>query len=393
MTTIEGTVAPGFEPVREAFGRNFAEHGDVGAAVCVYRDGQPVVDLWGGVADPETGRPWQRDTLQLVYSATKGVTATLAHLLAQRGQLDLDAPVATYWPEFAAGGKADIPVRWLLAHRAGLPVLDKPVPLADALSWQPMVDALAAQVPVWTPGTAHGYHMRSYGWLVGEVIRRITGQTPGQFLATELAGEYGIDFFIGLPAAQRPRVSRMIYDDPEAAKAMLASLSPADLPPEFRDIVAAMQDPNSLMNRATQITDPATVDFNAPEVQAAEIPASNGIGTARGLARLYAQLVGEVDGKRLLSEATVTAARQEQSTGPDQVIVFPTRFGSGYMLPTEESPLTGPNAFGHPGRGGSLAFGDPDRGIGFGYVMNRIIESDPTDPRAANLVAAVNASL
>ena len=177
MIVIEGDVVPGFERVRDVFGDNFEGHGDVGAAVCVYRHGRKVVDLWGGLADAGTGRPWTRDTLQLVYSATKAATATCAHLLAQRGELDLDRPVAWYWPEFAAQGKADIPVRWLLSHRAGLPVIDNPMPLADLLAWDPMAAALAAQRPVWEPGTAHGYHGRTFGWLVGEVIRRVSGRS------------------------------------------------------------------------------------------------------------------------------------------------------------------------------------------------------------------------
>ena len=389
MTTIEGTVAAGFEPVRQAFAANFAEHGDIGAAVSVYRHGELVVDLRGGVADQETGRPWQQDTLQLVYSATKGVTATAALLLAQQGKLDLDAPVAEYWPEFAANGKADIPVRWLLSHRAGLVTLDQALPLADALSWQPVVDALAAQAPQWTPGTAHGYHGRTFGWLVGEVIRRVSGRTPGQFVADEIAGPLGIDFFIGLPAAERHRVSRMAYATTEID---LSALPVDQVPEEFREIVVAFQDPRSLLNRAFAFTDPAEIDFNSAAVQAAEIPASNGIGTARGLAKLYASLIGEVDGVRLLTEETMTAARREQSAGRDQVMLFPSRFATGYMLPTEQLELTGPAAFGHPGRGGSLAFADPDRGIGFGYVMNRINE-DPADPRATSLVAALTESL
>lgn len=389
MTTIEGMVAAGFEPVREAFAANFASHGDIGAAVCVYQDGVPVVDLWGGVADAETGRPWARDTLQLVYSTTKGVTATAAHLLAQRGELDLDASVATYWPEFAANGKAEIPVRWLLSHQAGLVALDQPVTLADALAWQPMVDALAAQHPLWTPGAAHGYHGRTFGWLVGEVIRRVSGRTPGRLLAEEIAGPLGVDFFIGLPASERDRVSRMSYKQPDFD---LATVPLDSIPEQFREIVAAMRNPEALINRAFAITDPAEIDFNSPEVQAAEIPASNGIGTARGLARLYAALVGEVDGGRLFTPETLASATKEQVNGPDQVMVFPSRFASGYMLPTEQMPLSGPNAFGHPGRGGSLAFADPDRGIGFGYVMNQIIE-DPLDPRAGNLVTALKESL
>ncbi|WP_411079646.1 serine hydrolase domain-containing protein [Streptomyces sp. cmx-18-6] len=389
MTVIGGEVATGFEPVREAFAENFARHGDIGAAVCVYRNGHPVVDLWGGIADPRTGRPWTRDTLQLVYSATKGATATAVHLLAQRGELDLDAPVATYWPEFAANGKADIPVRWLLSHQAGLVALDQPVPLNDALAWHPMTAALAAQQPVWTPGTAHGYHGRTWGWFVGEVIRRVSGRTPGRCFADEIATPLGLDFFIGLPAHERERVSHMVHSKPAVD---LTTVAPELVPEELRDQVAAWSDPDSFSNRAYMVTDPAAIDFNSPEVQAAELPASNGIGTARGLARMYAALIGEVDGTRLLTPETLTLATNEQAAGRDQVLVAPSRFSSGYQLPTEDNPMTGPNAFGHNGRGGSLAFADPDRGVAFGYVMNHIV-SGGHDLRAGALIDAVITSL
>ncbi|WP_369395012.1 serine hydrolase domain-containing protein [Streptomyces sp. CG1] len=385
MTTIDGEVAAGFEPVREAFAANFSQHGDIGAAVCVYQYGRPVVDLWGGIADPETGRPWTRDTLQLVYSATKGATATAAHMLAERGALDLDEPVATYWPEFAANGKADIPVRWLLSHQAGLIALDQPVPLNEALAWHPMAAALAAQRPLWTPGTAHGYHGRTWGWLVGEVIRRASGQTPGRFFADEIAAPLGLDFFIGLPADERDRVSHMVYQRPDID---LTTVPAESIPEELRELLAAWRDPNSFSNRAYAVTDPAAIDFDSPEVQAAELPASNGITTARALARMYAALIGEVDGVRLLTPETLESATKEQTGGKDQVMLIPSRFSTGYMLPTESSPMTGPSAFGHAGRGGSLGFADLEHGIAFGYVMNHIIEA-PDDARATLLVEAV----
>ncbi|MGW2802447.1 serine hydrolase domain-containing protein [Streptomyces sp. NPDC001269] len=385
MTTIYGEVAAGFEPVREMFAANFSQHGDIGAAVCVYQYGRPVVDLWGGVADPETGRPWTRDTLQLVYSATKGATATSAHMLAQRGALDLDAPVAKYWPEFAANGKADIPVRWLLSHQAGLIALDQSVPLHEALAWHPMAVALAAQRPLWAPGTAHGYHGRTWGWLVGEVIRRASGQTPGRFFADEIAAPLGLDFFIGLPSSERDRVSRMVYQRPEVD---LTTVPAESIPEELRELVAAWRDPNSFSNRAYAVTDPAEIDFDSPKVQAAELPASNGIGTAHALARMYAALIGEVDGVRLLTPAALASATKEQARGKDQVMLIPSRFSSGYMLPTESNPMTGPNAFGHTGRGGSLGFADPEHGIAFGYAMNHII-GGPDDARATSLVEAV----
>ncbi|WP_420168659.1 serine hydrolase domain-containing protein [Streptomyces violaceoruber] len=389
MTTINGEVAPGFEPVREAFAANFTRHGDIGAAVCVYWHGRPVVDLWGGVADVDTGRPWGRDTLQLVYSATKGVTTTVVHMLAERGMLDLDAPVATYWPDFAANGKADIPVRWLLSHQAGLVALDEPLPLAEALAWDPMTAALAAQRPLWTPGTAHGYHGRTWGWLVGEVIRRVSGRSPGRFFADEIARPLGLDFFIGLPASERERVSRMVYRRPDVD---LTTVPPESLPVELREQVAAWRDPASFSNRAFAVTDPAAIDFDSPAVQAAELPSSNGIGTARALARMYAALIGEVDGVRLLTPEALASAAAEQASGRDQVMVIPSRFSTGFMLPTGSNPMTGPNAFGHTGRGGSLAFADPEHGIAFGYVTNHIM-SGADDVRAASLTEAVQESV
>ncbi|MFC8898850.1 serine hydrolase domain-containing protein [Streptomyces cinereoruber] len=389
MTTIDGEVAPGFEAVREVFAANFDRRGDIGAAVCVYWRGRPVVDLWGGVADVETGRPWARDTLQLVYSATKGATATVVHILAERGLLDLDAPVATYWPEFAANDKACTPVRQLLSHQAGLAALDRPLPLADALAWGPMVAALAAQRPLWSPGTAHGYHGRTWGWLVGEVVRRVSGRTPGRFFADEIAGPLGLDFFIGLPTGERERVSRMAYRQPAVD---LTALPVESVPAELREKVAAWRDPDSLSNRAFAVTDPAAIDFDAPEVQAAELPSSNGIGTARALARMYAALIGEVDGVRLLAPETLASATREQASGQDLVMMLPSRFATGYMLPTDGTPMTGPTAFGHTGRGGSLAFADPEHGIAFGYVMNHIV-GGPDDVRAAALAEAVRESV
>ncbi|NUS42235.1 MAG: beta-lactamase family protein [Mycobacteriaceae bacterium] len=369
--SVEGLVVPGFEPVREALAANFSRHRDLGAAVCVYRDGKPVVDLWGGVADPHTARPWTRDTLAVLYSVTKGVLAAAAHVLVERRKLDLDVPVAQYWPDFAAENKAGITVRQLLSHQAGLPVLDKPVPLAEALTWQPMADALAAQRPVWPPGTAHGYHARTFGWLVGEVIRRVTDRSPGRFVADAVAAPLGLDLFIGLPESQRRRVARLIPGVPEPG---------------------AEPDPNSLRVRACQITNPPDIDFGSAAVQAAEIPSSNGIATARAVARMYAALIGEVEGARLFRPKTLANATREQVAGMDLVLEIPTRYACGFVLPTESLPLTGPRSFGHPGRGGSLAFADPKLGLAFAYLTNHIIDC-PEDPRSNNLVEAVLESL
>lgn len=383
MTAL-GQVEPGFEPVREAFEGNFTERGDVGAAFCLYVGGRPVVDLWGGVADQKTGRPWSEDTLTLVYSTTKGVTAICANLLAQRGQLDLDAPVIEYWPEYGAEGKGATTVRHLLAHRAGLPTIEAHLSPEQALAWDPAVEALAAQAPMWEPGTRHGYHALTYGWLVGEVIKRATGRTVGQFLAAELAGPLGLDMWIGLPESEEPRVSRLVAAPP--ARASRDEL--AALPPERIEQLRAMASPTSLTSRALNVTDPP-LSFNSRSVHAAELPAANGITTARALARLYAATVGEVDGVRVLDPATVEAATAEQSAGPDAVLVLDTRFGSGFFLSSPFSPLMGPRSFGHSGAGGSLAFADPDAGVGFAYVMNQMQQNLSADPRPAALVDAV----
>jgi CubicO group peptidase (beta-lactamase class C family) len=384
MHRIEGTTAPGFEAVREAFAANFADGGEVGAAVSVYLHGTEVVDLWAGVADPQQGRPWRHDTLQAVYSTTKGATSACALLLAQRGELDLDAPVAAYWPEFAAAGKADIPVRWLLTHQAGLPALDRPLPLADALAWHPMTEALAAQAPSWAPGTEHGYHALTYGWLVGEVVRRVSGRSLGTFFRTEIAEPLGLDFRIGLPRAEQHRVARIIQPEPGTGPA--PSLD--ELPEPMRDVLAAYTDPTSLTMRAYGCVEPP-MDHNDPDVLAAEIPATNGVCSARALARFYAALVGEVDGHRILGPGMLAAATTERAVGIDRILRIPVRWSTGFALATDIAPWLPPTMFGYSGLGGSLGFADPATGLAFGYVMNRLGDGMTPDPRAANLVTAV----
>ncbi|MEO7193942.1 MAG: serine hydrolase domain-containing protein [Pseudonocardiaceae bacterium] len=368
MTPIHGTTDPRFQAVRDAFAANFRDHGDVGAALCVYHRGRRVVDLWGGIADPTHGAPWVEDTLQYVFSTTKGFTATCAHLLAQRGELDLDAPVADYWPEFAAAGKHHIPVRWLLSHRAGLPALDTPIPLADALAWHPMTTALAAQHPLWPPGSAHGYHAQTFGWLVGEVIRRITGRTPGAFFADDIAGPLGLDAYIGLPPAHQQRVSRLI-EPPGAGHTDSAAL-----------------------RRASALTTPR-IDPNDPRVHAAEIPSSNGITTARALARFYNALIDPTEGCSLLTPATLTAATIPQSDALDRTLGVHTRFGLGYALTSATFPLFGPGSFGHGGRGGSLGAAHPPSRTTVGYVMNHMRTGLTTDRRFTNLARAITTSL
>ncbi|MEY2419069.1 MAG: hypothetical protein QOG90_1749 [Actinomycetota bacterium] len=395
MTTIDGEVAPGFERVRDAFTENFEQRGEVGAAFALYNDGDKVVDLWGGVADQDTGRPWEQDTLQLVFSTTKGATAASAMLLVERGELDLDAPVATYWPEFKVAGKENIPVRWLLSHRAGLPTVDASLTPEDLYAWDPIVDALAAQQPYWEPGSKHGYHALTYGYLVSEVVRRITGRSLGQFFADEIAGPLGAEFYVGLPASEEPRVSKLITMElgmSDEQKVLIKDLDVNAFPPEIRELIEAFMDPDSLSIRALNLSEPA-MDFNDPALHAAEVPAANGICTARGLARFYAGLIGDVDGVRVLDPATVDAARTTQSDGKDAILVKHTRFGLGFMLDGPDVPYFGPGSFGHDGAGGSMGFADPEAGVAFGYVMNKMNANINADPRPQALVEAVKASL
>ncbi|MGI5455509.1 serine hydrolase domain-containing protein [Streptomyces sp. CA-249302] len=379
---VNGTVAEGFEPVREAFARNFQVLGDRGAAVAVYQGGRKVVDLWGGTKDVDGTEPWEHGTAQIVRSATKGVAAAVLLLLHQRGELDLDAPVGEYWPQFKAAGKERTRVWQLLAHRAGVPVLDRPLTPAEAADPALGAEAVAAQAPVWEPGSDHGYHAQTYSWLTGELVRRITGRGIGEWIADEIAGPVRAELWLGLPDGERARVGRVAQVDP-----------PAD-PHGFRTrpkraVSEAYADPASLTRRAFAAISPLP-DENDPGYRAAALPASNGIATADGLARFYASLIGEVDGgTRLFAPETVELARAERSAGPDRILVVNTRFGLGYMLHGAASPLLAPTSFGHPGRGGALGFADPESGIAFGYVTNGFRKSVTADPRAQALVRAV----
>ncbi|AKJ12609.1 esterase [Streptomyces incarnatus] len=383
---VNGTVAEGFEPVREAFATNFALLGERGAAVAVYRDGHRVVDLWAGTRDVDGTAPWEPGTAQIVRSATKGVAAAALLLLHQRGELDLDAPVGAYWPEYKAAGKEHTLVRHVLAHRAGVPVLDRPLTPAEAADPDLGAAAVAAQAPVWEPGTDHGYHAQTYSWLTGELIRRITGRPAGAWIAQEIARPVGADLWLGLPESEHARVGRVgPLEAPEAVGGLKARPK--------RAVAEAYADPDSLTRRAFAAITPLP-DENAPAYRAAALPASNGIATADGLARFYASLIGAVDGgSRLFSPETRELARAEQSAGPDRVLVVGTRFGLGYMLHGAASPLLSPASFGHPGRGGALAFADPETGIAFGYVTNGFRKSVTADPRAQALVRAVRTAL
>ncbi|UUN29927.1 serine hydrolase domain-containing protein [Streptomyces sp. FIT100] len=381
---IEGHCHERFSAVRAAFEENFRERGELGAAVTVVAGGETVVDLWGGWADGARTRPWQRDTLVNVWSTTKGPTALCAHILADRGLLDLDAPVASYWPEFAAAGKQDMPVRHLLSHRAGLCGLRVPHTLDDLYDWESTTSRLAATEPWWEPGTRSGYHAMTYGFLVGEVVRRITGLLPGEFLHREVTGPGGVDFTIGLPEKEADRAAELVHPPAPAGSeqaAAFAQLAPA--------AVAALANP--LVTAATA---------NTPEWRAAEIPAANGHGTARAVAALYGVFAsgGLLGERRVLSPEAAERVREGQ--GPCRDLVL----GAGFAHDTELGLglwLSGPNgsygpnprAFGHDGYGGSCGLADPEAGVSVGYVMNRMGPHIADDPRKMALVAAVYGAL
>lgn len=392
-TPIDGTVAAGFEPVREAFAANFAERGEVGAAFAAYVDGEKVVDLWGGEASP--GVPWSEDTLCVVWSTTKGATALTAQILAGRDLLDVDAPVARYWPEFAANGKEAVTVRDVLTHAAGLPSWDgyrDLVHLDSSAGWgrsEDIAHALAGAAPVLEPGAVHGYHAVTYGWLIGELVRRITGSSLGELFRTEVAEPLGLSFWIGLPSEEHGRVAPLLSAPPIAD-------------PELAAIMEAAMGPDALTGRALLVgphggVERAAETANAPEFLAAEVPAANGVTDARSLARMYAMLAagGELDGVRIVSPESIAAHTTEQYRGDDVVLASEKRYALGYMRPCPPAEVFGPNdeAFGHPGMGGSLGFADPVAEVGFGYVMNQMMPGIQVDPRARALADALYASL
>jgi len=400
---IGGQVEPGFAAVKEAFTHNFEVGREIGAAFCLHVGGRKVVDLYGGYVDPEGSRPYDQDTLQLVFSSTKGATAVCANLLAQRGELDVYAPVADYWPEFAQGGKGDIPVLHLLSHQAGLPAVDARLSAEEVQAWDPVVTALSEQTPFWEPGTAHGYHALAYGWLVGEVVRRITGRTVGRFFADEIAGPLGLDFWIGLPDEQEHRVSPMVGtlvpaggNDSGKTEGTAqgtggggADGGAAAMPSNFSSTLLARA-----LNFGGAFSDPHWA--NRREWHAAELPAANGITNATSLSRLYAGLIGTVEGgpaERILTKAQVEEARTVRTFGPDQVFLsvgFPMEqhIGQGFWISSPYAPFGGEGSFGHSGAGGSYGFADPENDLAVGYVMNKMSSAVTGDARARRLITA-----
>ena len=393
---VEGTCKPGFERVAEAFQENFATKGEIGASVCLTVGGETVVDLWGGTADPKTGAPWGRDTVSIVYSCTKGATALCAHVLASRGKLDIDAPVAELWPEFAQHGKQAVTTRMMLDHSAAVPALRAPVKPTGPYEWDYMTERLADEVPFWEPGTRNGYHGFTFGWTVGEMVRRVSGRSLGTFFQEEIAGPLGLDFWIGLPEEIEPRVAPMIRHVYKANDAKTPFMN--DLATR-RDSAAAL----FYFNVGAWSAGGA----NTREGHAAEIGAANGITNARGLAGMYAPLAN--GGGRLVDAATLARMGEvSMATHDDATLRIPTRFALGFMKsmdnrrrsvgatlfgPDVDSVILGSSAFGHVGAGGSLGFADPAAGLSFGYTMNRMGPGLLLNERGQSLVDAAYRSL
>jgi CubicO group peptidase (beta-lactamase class C family) len=392
MTTVQisGRCDPRFANVEAAFARNLRERGDVGAAVAVTLGGEPVVDLWGGWLDEDRARPWQRDSILNIWSAGKAVVAVCLLRLVDRGLVDLDAPVARYWPEFAQGRKGSLPVRMLLNHQAGIPAIRKPLPPgANILSWETMTAALAEQEPWWQPGARFGYHVNTFGFLAGEIVRRVDGRSVGRYVREELAGAMGIDMLIGFGPEQDGRVADWLAYRPQPGEESqrpwlerdAASLAGVDLAR-----VLAYRNPPALPDGKV----------NSRLWRAAEFPSTNPHGNARALARFYGGLAcgGNIDGSRLLSPELIARSSRIESDGEDAILGRPNRFGLGFQLTIPGVRPLGPGgrSFGHYGNGGILGFADPDAGIGFGYVCNQSGRSW-RDPRNLALVDAVYASI
>ena len=375
---IDGSCDPTFATVRDAFAASIDSGENLGASVAVFVDGRPVVDLWGGLADGKTGRAWERDTECVTFSATKAVTAAAALLLAERGAVSLDAPVVDWWPEFGAHGKDATTAEHLLTHQAGLPAFERPVSAEDAADPVAMATELAGQAPQWPPGTAHGYHALTFGWLVGELVRRISGRTVAGFVRAEIAP----DLWIGVPPERLPGLARIAAGRPLKTADRPASLA------EIARLVAAAEDPESPMSRSTR--NPAA-SFNKPAVLTGGWPAAGLVCTARALADFYRRLL---DGT-LLAPSTVRDAVRERVRGPDRTMVTETAFGLGFMRPNANMwlpPAARASAFGHPGASGALGLADPEHGVAFAFIPN-LTRPALGDRRAYRLVDAVYSSL
>jgi CubicO group peptidase (beta-lactamase class C family) len=373
VAEVKGHYDERFAPVAEAFSQSLDSGADIGASVAVVHQGEFVVDIWGGYRDDEQTQPWEEDTIVNVWSTTKTMAALCALILADRGELDLDAPVAHYWPEFAQAGKDSVAVRHLMSHTAGLAGWEEPIQATELADWERCTSLLAAQAPWWDPGTASGYHALTQGYLVGEVVRRITGNSLGQFFAEHVTGPLGADFHIGLGAADDARVSPL--HAPEPTNLRDAAIPEIGIRTFSNPVVGAPTAMEEWWRRA-------------------EIPAANGHANARSVAAVQSVVSngGEARGTKLLSEATVGRIFEEQSNGMDLALGVPLRFGMGYGLASETMPM-GPHSFSWGGYGGSLVFNDLDARLTVTYVMNRMEPGLLGDRRGATMVLSTIAAL
>ena len=387
---IEGSCDERFAEVAREFARNFAERGEVGASVSLTLHGETLVDLWGGVADPATGRAWERDTVSIVFSCTKGATALCAHLLASRGLLDLDAPVAEYWPEFARRGKETATVRMMLDHSVGVPVIAAPLKPLAAADWDYMIAQLEAQEPFWSPGARNGYHMINFGWTVGELVRRVSNKSLGAFFRDEIAQPLGVDFWIGTPEAVEPRIAPMAFYRP----------GPGEVPGAF--MLKMLTDRSSIQGLSMLNI---AFDANSRECHAAEIGGAGGISNARGLAGIYAPFAcgGTLRGRKFVDAAALARMGEVAvATHEDATLLIPSRFGLGFMKSMDnrrrphgdrDSAILSSAAFGHVGAGGSIGFADPREELSFGYSMNQMGKGILLNERGQSLVDAAYRSL
>jgi CubicO group peptidase (beta-lactamase class C family) len=393
-----GTFDPRFSRVADEFERNFRERNELGASVCVMLDGDPVVDLWGGTARADSAEPWNSDTLSVVWSSTKGAVSFCAHLLAARGDLDIDALVTDYWPEYGQRGKSATTVKMLLSHQSGVCAISERLPANAYADWDVMIQAIEKQAPFFEPGTAHGYQALTYGWLVGEVIRRVSGCSLGDFFRQAIGDPLGLDFWIGLPEAHESRTARMIMPEMN-----LNDPSP---------FLYAMRDPKSVQALAMGNSG-GYMDLNKDDIRgfdtrlahAAEIGGAGGLANARGLAGLYAPLAcgGRMNGVEYVSpDILARMAAVSSASSRDVTLLAPMRFSLGFFkamdnrrsIPgTQDSMFIPEAAFGHPGYGGSIGFADPESGISFGYNMNRMGQGMLLNERGQSLIDALYQSL
>lgn len=371
----QGRCTAGFEAIRDAFVTNFAEENEVGASVCVVHEGEVVADLWGGYADPR-GEPWREDTIVNVYSTTKTMAGVCMLMLADRGAIDFDAPVARYWPEFGQRGKQEVRVRHVMSHSAGLPAFEPAASVEELYDWDGICERLARQALWWEPGTASGYHALTQGYLQGEILRRVDGRSLGAFFREEVAEPLGADFHIGLDPRHDGRVGEMIppalrMDDIPGDPASIAART-------FRSAVLTGEEPQTRAWRA------------------AEIPAAGGIGNARAIARIHGALAagGSIDGVTLMRPESVAIAQQRQTNGKDLVLGVWMLFGMGFGLMNPRIPFTpSPRSFYWGGWGGSIAIVDPDTRTAIAYTMNRMCDGTMGDARSVRLIEATYASL